>query len=151
MTKEPEYIEEGDNEGYILRSVVDVAEFYGRPVRTIENWIKRGMPRDSDGKHGFIYCIRFINDWIQEEYIPRMKVDYGAKLHFSYFCEWHAACDLRSAFIIHLPKLIAENGKGSIKIAVLLDMLNELTRWYERKSNETFVKCFKELTDKQTD
>lgn len=60
------YIDE-NNLGYVLESISEVAEFYGKSFKTIEYWIKRGLPREKVGTKHYVYSLRNINDWLLEK------------------------------------------------------------------------------------
>lgn len=60
------YIDEG-NLGYVLGSISEVAEFYGKSFKTIEYWIKRGLPREKVGTKHYVYSLKNINDWLLEK------------------------------------------------------------------------------------
>ncbi|MBI5150144.1 MAG: helix-turn-helix domain-containing protein [Candidatus Omnitrophica bacterium] len=97
------YIDEG-NLGYALESISEVAEFYGKSFKTIEYWIRSGLPREKIGTKQYVYPLRDINSWLLERNVldlPRNIVDILR-------CEIaeSEAVSLRQFLYVDLPALI---------------------------------------------
>jgi len=92
------YIDEG-NLGYVLGSISEVAEFYGKSFKTIEYWTRQGLPREKIGTKQYVYPLRDINSWLLEKNVLNLSGN-GANL---------LRCEIAEFEVVQLRKILYDD------------------------------------------
>lgn len=129
------YIDEG-NLGYVLESISEVAEFYGKSFKTIEYWTRQGLPREKIGTKQYVYPIRDINNWLLEKNVLNLPGN-EAVLMRCQIAELQAAL-LRKFLYMELPAAIKKAG-----VEELPRVIREWTLYYESEA----IKFFEETVE----
>lgn len=131
-----------DDLGYVLESISEVAEFYGKSFKKIESWIRRGLPREKIGIQKYLYPLKHINNWLAEKNVlnfPGMDA-----LLLRYRAIEYEALLLRQFLYIDFPVAIERMGLNQkMEVKELLRFVEEWIRCYEYEA----VRHFKEAVE----
>ena len=119
----------------ILHSVAEVADYASKPVRTVENWIQKGLPRHKVGKNKFEYYSQEVEKWINKNIqdspfqFKRNTADFWM---LKYMVSFNEALRLRQ-FVRSLPDIIQKIDETNSRISKkeLKDVLSGKTRKIE--------------------
>ena len=134
-----------------VKTLREVAEYFDTPLRTVENWAVKGMPREKTGPKKYIYDIGDIEEWVNENIEQFNLYDKGPVFlwRYKYMCAFAEAEDFRRivTYIPTLLKILCENFSKDKKSIRAKTILNYLEPRLKRHGEE--MKCYRRTAYRQ--
>lgn len=135
-----------------ITSLRQVADYFDTPLRTVENWVIKGMPRESIGPKKYIYDIGDIEEWVENNIELEDEYDKGPVFLWRYRY-MYALCEAEALrrIILFIPKLIkdlAENfseDKETVKSTPLLNYIEQRLKLHDDEMKRYRRTAFKQL------
>lgn len=129
------------DENLQLESLEELAKFLNKPLRTLQNWVTRGLPRRRVASRKFVYNLKDVSIWILQniegEAVELDGEDPTYKWRLKYACAANEAYELRR-ILNDLPEVIKSTlkNKASDEVSAVINWLNEQIELYEKKKQQ---------------
>jgi hypothetical protein len=128
-----------------VKTLREVAEHFDTPLRTVENWVVKGMPREKKGPKKYIYDIGDIEEWVDDNIEQFNEYDKGPVFlwRYKYMCAIAEAEALRRIvnYIATLVKILRENFSEDKELIKAKAILNYLEPRLKRHDDEMKRYC----------
>ena len=141
-----------------VKTLREVAGYFDTPLRTVENWVVKGMPRKRTGQKKYTYNIGDIEEWVEDNVEQFNEYDKGPVFlwRYRYMCAITEAEGLRriANYVATLVKILQENfseDKESIKTKTVLNYIEPRLKRHDEEMKHYRHTIYRQLSKEAND